>query len=122
MTASRKRPPAEDLPPTLSSMWRLCKLGHRYEPSLMLIALTLSLGGALPDALMALWFKLIGDGAVRRDTRLVVIAAAALGVSATATWFLSVVTTRVQRRVSRRSARGAAEGCACSSSCKGVAP
>jgi ATP-binding cassette subfamily B protein len=97
MTAARKRP-SDDLPPTLSSMWRLCKLGHHYEPSLMLVAFTLSLAAALPDALMALWFKLIGDGAMRRDTRLVVIAAAALGVSATATWFLSIVTTRVQRR------------------------
>ena len=93
-----KKKPADDLPPTLSSMWRLCRLGHQYEPSLMLVAFTLSLAAALPDALMALWFKLIGDGAIRRDTRLIVIAAAALGVSATLTWFLSVVTTRVQRR------------------------
>jgi ATP-binding cassette subfamily B protein len=96
MTAKKK--PADELPPTMSSMWRLCRLGHQYEPSLMLVAFTLSLAAALPDSLMALWFKLIGDGAMRRDTRLVVIAAAALGVSATLTWFLSVVTTRVQRR------------------------
>ena len=96
MTAKHR--PADDLPPTLSSMWRLCKLGHHYEPSLMLVAFTLSLAAALPDALMALWFKLIGDGAMRRDARLVVIAAAALGVSATATWFLTIATTRVQRR------------------------
>jgi ATP-binding cassette subfamily B protein len=93
-----KQKPADDLPPTLSSMWRLCRLGHQYEPSLMLVAFTLSLAAALPDALMALWFKLIGDGAMRRDTRLIIIAAAALGVSATLTWFLSIVTTRVQRR------------------------
>jgi ATP-binding cassette subfamily B protein len=86
------------LPPTLSSMWRLVKLGHRYEPSLMTVAFGLSLAAALPDALMALWFKLIGDAAVRRDMRVVALAAAALGVSATATWFLSILTTRVQRR------------------------
>jgi ATP-binding cassette, subfamily B, bacterial len=92
------KPRTDDLPPTLSSMWRLCKLGHQYEPSLMLVAFTLSLLAALPDALMALWFKLIGDGAIRHDSRLIVIAAAALGVSATLTWFLSIVTTRVQRR------------------------
>jgi ATP-binding cassette subfamily B protein len=96
MTAKKK--PDDDLPPTLSSMWRLCRLGHQYEPSLMLVAFTLSLAAALPDALMALWFKLIGDGAMRRDTRLIVFAAAALGVSATLTWFLTIVTTRVQRR------------------------
>jgi ATP-binding cassette, subfamily B, bacterial len=93
-----KKKPADDLPPTLSSMWRLCRLGHQYEPSLMRVAFALSLAAALPDALMALWFKLIGDGAMRRDTRLIIIAAAALGVSATLTWFLSIVTARVQRR------------------------
>jgi len=26
------------LPPALSSMWRLCKLGYRHEPRLMLAA------------------------------------------------------------------------------------
>jgi ATP-binding cassette, subfamily B, bacterial len=93
-----KKPRQDDLPPTLPSMWRLCKLGHQYEPSLMRVAFTLSLAAALPDALIALWFKLIGDGAMRHDTRLIIIAAAALGVSATLTWFLVITTTRVQRR------------------------
>src|SRR6478672_11524324 len=96
MTARAR--PADDLPPTLSAMWRLCRLGPQYEPSLMLVAFTLSLAAALPDALMALWFQLIGDGAMRHDTRLIISAAAALGVSATLTWFLTIVTTRVQRR------------------------
>ncbi len=32
MTPSRNRDqPIEPLPPTLSSMWRLCKLGYRHE-------------------------------------------------------------------------------------------
>ena len=43
-----------ELPPALSSMWRLCKLGYRHEPALMLVAFVLSLLSALPDALMAL--------------------------------------------------------------------
>src|SRR5438093_9129145 len=88
----------EDLPPTLPSMWRLCKLGYRHEPGLMLAASSLSLLSALPDALLALWFKFIADGVVNRDPGMVRFAAVALGVSATATWFLRIVTTRVQRR------------------------
>lgn len=32
MTSSRDRPAIEPLPPALSSMWRLCKLGYRHEP------------------------------------------------------------------------------------------
>jgi len=97
MSDTRKRP-ADDLPPTLPSMWRLCKLGYRFEPTLMLVSFVLVLLAALPDALLALWFKLLTDGVQRGDSRLVLIAALALGVSATATWVLRIVSTRLQRR------------------------
>jgi ATP-binding cassette subfamily B protein len=80
------------------SMWRLCKLGYRYEPGLMLVAFGLALLGALPDALLALWFKLIGEAVLGHDAALLRVAALALGFSATATWFLGVVSTRIQRR------------------------
>ena len=88
----------EALPPALSSMWRLCKLGYRHEPALIVTAFSLALLAALPDALLALWFKLIGEGASQGDWSRVRIAVLALGVSATATWFLLTVSTRVQRR------------------------
>jgi ATP-binding cassette subfamily B protein len=88
----------DDLPPALSSMWRLCKLGYSHEPGLLLAAFSLALLSALPDALLALWFKLLGDGVLNANWRLVRIAAVALGVSATATWFLRTVSARVQRR------------------------
>ncbi|HYT27298.1 MAG TPA: ABC transporter ATP-binding protein, partial [Actinomycetota bacterium] len=91
-------PVPEDLPPALSSMWRLCKLGYRHEPRLLVAAFVLSLAAALPDALLALWLKLLGDGVLDRDRRLLVVAAVGLGVSATATWILRTVSTRVQRR------------------------
>jgi ATP-binding cassette subfamily B protein len=87
-----------ELPPGLSSMWRLCKLGYRHEPGLLLAAFLLSLVAALPDALLALWFKLLGDGVLKGDRGLVRTAAVALGVSVAATWFLRTVSTRVQRR------------------------
>ena len=88
----------DDLPPALSSMWRLCMLGYRHEPGLMLVAFVLSLLSALPDALLAVWLKLLGDGVLEHRPRLVLTAAIGLGVSATATWFLRTVSTRVQRR------------------------
>ncbi len=90
--------PAEDLPPTLPSMWRLCKLGYQFEPTLMLISFVLVLLAALPDALLALWFKLLADGVQRGETGLVVASALALAISATGTWFLRIVSTRLQRR------------------------
>src|SRR5262245_56305931 len=95
MTSSPKKP--DDLPPALSSMWRLCKLGYRHEPRLLLAVFFLALLAALPDALLALWFKLLGDGIIENSRNLVIVAAVALGVSAAATWFLRTISTRVQR-------------------------
>jgi ATP-binding cassette subfamily B protein len=79
-------------------MWRLCKLGYSHEPGLLLAAFFLALLAALPDALLAFWFKLLGDGVLQGAHGLVYTAAAALGVSVAATWFLRTVSTRVQRR------------------------
>jgi ATP-binding cassette subfamily B protein len=99
MTSSPEAPTKLDaLPPALPSMWRLCKLGYRHEPALILAAFSLALLAALPDALLAFWFKLLGEGALAGDWSRVEFAVLALGLSATATWFLVTVSTRVQRR------------------------
>src|SRR6202790_3742216 len=88
----------EPLPPALSSMWRLCKLGYRHEPRLMVAAFGLSQLAALPDALLALWLMLLGKGVLEQRPGMVQGAAIGLGVSTAATWLLRTVSTRVQRR------------------------
>ena len=88
----------DPLPPALSSMWRLCKLGYRHEPRLMVVAFLLSQLAALPDALLALWLMLLGKGVLEHRPGMVKGAAIGLGVSTAATWFLRTVSTRVQRR------------------------
>src|SRR6266849_3306716 len=88
----------DPLPPALSSMWRLCKLGYRHEPRLMVVAFVLSQLAALPDALLALWLMLLGKGALEHRPGMVEGAAIGLAVSTAATWFLRTVGTRVQRR------------------------
>jgi ATP-binding cassette subfamily B protein len=90
--------PHGSLPPALSSMWRLCRLGYRYEPRLMGVAFGLSLLSAIPDALLALWLKLLGDGVTGGQQRLVYVALVGLAGSACATWFLGVISIRLQRR------------------------
>src|SRR4051812_3728723 len=97
---ARRSLPADDvaLPPALSSMWRLCKLGYRNEPTLMGVAFLLSLLAALPDALLAWWFKLLGEGVIQSDHSKVRVAVVGLAISAAATWILRTVSTRVQRR------------------------
>src|SRR5262249_58044399 len=94
MTSSPNRGQAiAPLPPAFSSMWRLCKLGYRHEPRLMLASLVLSQLAALPDALLALWLMLLGKGVLEHRPGLVVGSAIWLGVSAAATWFLRTVST-----------------------------
>src|SRR5947199_315833 len=98
MTSSPDRDRAiGPLPPALSSMWRLCKLGYRHERRLMVAALGLSQLAALPDAFLALWLMLLGEGVLAHRPGMVEGAALGLGVSAAATWFLRTVSTRVQR-------------------------
>jgi len=86
------------LPPALRSMWRLCLLGFRYEPALMGVSCTLALAAAVPDALMAVWFKLLGEGLLEHKPGLLRFAVIALAVSAVASWLLATVSARIQRR------------------------
>src|SRR5256885_8486869 len=88
----------DDLPPALPAMWRALKRGYEAAPSLLSVSLGLALAAALPDALLALWFKLLADGVLGGRRGLVTTAAAGLGVSAAATWFLRVISERTQRR------------------------
>jgi len=88
----------DDLPPALPSLWRTVKLGYRAEPRGLVLAFSMTVFMALPDALIALWLKFLADGVKHRDRAQLLTAAFGLAASATATWFLRVVFTRVQRR------------------------
>ena len=64
---------AGPMPPALSSMIRVVRLGYRAEPRLLLASLAMTLLQALPDVLVALWLALITDGLVHHHhTRLLV--------------------------------------------------
>jgi ATP-binding cassette subfamily B protein len=97
-TGTTAPPDLDNLPPALRSMWRLCMLGYRYEPSLMGVAFVLTLVAAVPDALVAVWFKLLGEGVLEHKNALLWTAAFGMAGSAVLTWFLSTVSTRLQRR------------------------
>jgi ATP-binding cassette subfamily B protein len=88
----------DDMPAALPAMWRALKRGYQAEPLLLSVALGLSLISALPDALMALWLKLLADGVANNNGRLMMGAALGLGISASGTWFLRVISDRTQRR------------------------
>src|SRR5262250_156890 len=92
------RPVIDSLPPAFRSMWRALKRGYEAEPALLGVSFTLALLAALPDALLALWIKLLADGLLHANRVLLLTAAIGLGVSAAATWFLRVISDRTQRR------------------------
>jgi ATP-binding cassette subfamily B protein len=79
-------------------MWRALKRAHQSEPRLLAVSFTLSMLAALPDALLALWMKLMTDGVVHHNRNLAIGAGVGLGVSAVGTWFLKVTSDRTQRR------------------------
>ena len=87
----------DDMPPALSSMWRAVKRGYEAEPRLLIVSFGLSMLAALPDALLALWLKWLADGVLAHNRGLVLAAAVGLGLSTPATWFLRVISGRVQR-------------------------
>jgi ATP-binding cassette, subfamily B, bacterial len=88
----------DDMPPALPAMWRALQRGYEAEPLLLPVAFGLSLLAALPDALLALWLKQLADGVQAHKTGVVLAAAVGLAVTATATWFLRVVSDRFQRQ------------------------
>jgi ATP-binding cassette subfamily B protein len=88
----------DELPRALPAMWRMLVLGYQAEPRLLSVAFSLSLLAALPDALLALWLKLLADGVLGGNRALVVGAAIGLAISAAATWFVRVISDRMQRR------------------------
>jgi len=79
-------------------MWRALKRGYQCEPLMLPVAFGLSMVAALPDALMALWLKLLADGITQSNRPLLIGAALGLGISAAGTWFLRVISDRLQRR------------------------
>ncbi|MEP7202134.1 MAG: ABC transporter ATP-binding protein [Ilumatobacteraceae bacterium] len=98
---SRSRKPGDkdaDLPPAMRSLWRTFRLGYRAEKKLLALSLGLALLMMLPDALLALWLKFLVDGVLHGQQRRVVIAGFGLALSVTATWYLSLLSQRVQRR------------------------
>jgi ATP-binding cassette subfamily B protein len=86
------------LPRPLPAMWRLCRLGFRSEPRLMGMALALSILAAVPDGVLALWFKLLASGVLDDDRGRVRLALLGLAVSAALTWVLGTLSQRLQRR------------------------
>ena len=95
MSGSDARP---ELPKAVPALWRTFRLGYRAEPRLLLASLGTTVLTMLPDALLALWLKLLTDGILDGRRTPVVVAALGLAASVAATWILGVLNERIGRR------------------------
>ncbi len=86
------------MPKALPALWRTFRLGLRAEPRLLAASLTMTLLMMLPDAVLALWLKVLTDGILDGERTKILVAAGGLALSSTATWYLGVVNSRVSRR------------------------
>ncbi|HEV2928582.1 MAG TPA: ABC transporter ATP-binding protein [Propionibacteriaceae bacterium] len=97
MSSEDRRDP-DALPPALASMWRLCKIGYRHEPRLVVAVVALTLLQAVPDALFALWLMLLAEALADQDATTVFVVVGAMATSVVLTWLLRVLYDRLTRR------------------------
>ena len=79
----RQAPPGRDqLPPALSSMWRLCKLGYTHEPRLVVLVVILTCC-RLCRTHCSLWLALMAEALPAANSVLLFATLAAMAASAT---------------------------------------
>jgi ATP-binding cassette subfamily B protein len=93
---------SSDLPGFLTAVRRSLRLAYRAEGRLLVLSFALNMAAWIPTALIALWLKLLADGAVGHRDSVIAIAAAALAGSVALGWLLRTLGGRVQMRFRER--------------------
>ncbi len=83
------------LPSVLPALWRSLRLGFAAEPWLFAASFVLAATAWIPIAILALWLKLLADGAVGHRDGLIALAAGGLAGSVALSWFLTTLNGRV---------------------------
>lgn len=93
-----------ELPSVGRSLWRSLRLGYQAEPRLLVLSFALVFTSWLPEALGALWLKIMADGVLRHRNAPVAWATAGLAATAAVGWVLRVLGDRLYRRFCDRAA------------------
>jgi ATP-binding cassette, subfamily B, bacterial len=95
----------DPMPGPWGAMAFLVRLAFRYQPKLLWISLGVTIAGALPDALFALWLGILADAfrsTARPDRAKLIIAICGIGVSAVGGWLLRTGGDRLTMRFRQR--------------------
>ncbi|MFC4585214.1 ABC transporter ATP-binding protein [Sphaerisporangium corydalis] len=95
---------APELPSSLLSVGRALRMGFRAEPLLLVTGGVLTLAAAVPDALLALGFKLLAEAVALGGGGRLVAAGALLAGLAVGSWLLSLAGERINLRFAERAA------------------
>ncbi|TML43730.1 MAG: ABC transporter ATP-binding protein [Actinobacteria bacterium] len=94
--------PEVEVPSGVATLWRSMQRAYRAEPALVVASLAMAILATIPDALFALWLKLLADGVIRHRRGLVLAAALGLAGSVAGGWVLRTAGGRVQRKFRMR--------------------
>lgn len=93
------------MPGPWAAMAFLVRLANRYQPKLLWISLGVTIAGALPDALFAVWLGILADsfrGSGQPDRTKLIIAICGVGFSAVGGWLLRSSGDRLAMRFRQR--------------------
>jgi len=85
-----------DLPGTWTSLRHAIRLAYRAEPKLLVLSFVLVSGSWVPDALIALWLKLLADGVLHHRPGSIRVAAIGMASSAALAWVMRTVGGRLE--------------------------
>jgi ATP-binding cassette subfamily B protein len=85
----------DDIPGRGKALWRALVLAYDAEPRLLIVSFVLITGAMVPEALNALWLKMLADGVRANRSSVIVTACVGFAASGVAAWLMRIVGDRV---------------------------
>ena len=90
----RKPTAYDDIPPMFPSLLNSLKFAFKAQPMLLVVSFLLTIGGLLPEALGALWLRLLLSGVLHNDSAQIFRSAMGLALTGGAGWLMRTVGSR----------------------------
>ncbi|MEY2471010.1 MAG: ATP-binding cassette, subfamily bacterial [Actinomycetota bacterium] len=83
-----------EIPPMVPSLLHSLKFAYNAQPMLLVVSFVLTIGGLIPEALSALWLKLLINGVTSGNSTTIFRAAMGLALTGGAGWLMRTVGSR----------------------------